>query len=115
MSIILTIITLAILLYKQPSKNELCLQAFEKIKDLQYNGIVIEKYKDFNHSTPVFIVESYNQNKVTVSDFRDISGLFNFIEIQDSIIKERHSYEVKIIRNSDERIFIIDYGCIANK
>lgn len=41
----------------------------------------------------------------------DESGLYEFIQTKDSIVKDSGSYEVKLFRDSMKYTFIIDYGC----
>jgi hypothetical protein len=110
-SFVLTIITLVILYYDQPSKNEICIDAFIKAGQVEYKGLVDKKYIDINHAIPIFIVKDKNNISLKVSNYRDISGLFDYIEVGDSIIKEGDSYEIIVIRNNFEKKFTLDYGC----
>lgn len=93
----------------QPSDNKICIQQYKKEGSISYKGRVIARYLDkANHNSKIIEVSSKN-NKVNLD--WDLSGLYDFIEVNDSIVKDRGSYEVHVYRNSDEYKFVIDYGC----
>jgi hypothetical protein len=93
----------------QPSDNEICVQQYSKEKTVFYNDIVSAKYLDqLNHNSK--IIEFKNKKRKINMDW-DLSGLYEFIELNDSIVKDSGSYAVKVYRDSLEYIYVIDYGC----
>lgn len=93
---------------KQPSNNEICFQKYEAERNSFYHGFVAKK---------IINKEEHNYKTVILSNGQelwmnwDLSGLYDFIEVNDSIVKNRGSYEVHVYRNSVEYKFVIDYGC----
>ena len=105
---IIGLIATLIFFLKQPSNNEICLQQYEKEKYNFFNGIVTNKFinkKEHNYKTLIL------DGKRTIWMNWDLSGLYEFIQTNDSIIKNKGSYEVKLYRNSIEYKFSIDFGC----
>lgn len=43
--------------------------------------------------------------------FLDKSRFYNFVEIGDSLIKEKGSLDIRLIRSNLDTIITIDYGC----
>lgn len=102
------IVGVVIFFLSQPSSKELCYQQYEKEKNILYSGIVVDKYRD---STDHFDrkIELYKSTKILME--WDESGLYEFIQPNDSIVKDTGSYEVRVYRDSVEYKFVIDYGC----
>jgi hypothetical protein len=95
-----------------PSKNELCHKAYKKIRSIEYNGKIINTYLDYNnHAIPTYEVIEDNDNVIKITDFRDMSGLFEYIEVGDSIIKYKNSYTVSVFRKNQKMDFILNYNC----
>ena len=106
---IVGIIGVIIFFISQPSDDEICIQQYKKEKGIYYNGRVVAKYLDkANHNSKTLEL-SMKGEKVNLD--WDLSGLYEFVEVNDSIVKDTGNYEVRIYRDSDEYKFIIDYGC----
>ncbi|WP_053178555.1 hypothetical protein [Sunxiuqinia dokdonensis] len=104
----LSIIVVVVFFLSQPSSDKVCLQQYEREKGISYDGIVKAKYRDStNHFDRT--VELKDDRKILME--WDKSGLFEFIQTNDSIIKKAGGYEVKLYRNLNEYKFQIDFGC----
>ncbi|MBK6284586.1 MAG: hypothetical protein IPF54_19895 [Draconibacterium sp.] len=80
----------------------------QKEKGIYYNGVVTKKFinsEEHNYKTVLL-----NNGQELWMNW-DLSGLYEFIEINDSIMKNSGSYAVKVYRDSLEYIYVIDYGC----
>lgn len=105
---IIGIIGVVIFFISQPSSEKICIQQYEKEKSVYYDGIVTNKYIDSTeHNYRTIILSNH---KSLWMDW-DESGLYEFIEVNDSIVKDTGSYEVRLYRDSIEYNFIIDFGC----
>ena len=102
------IIVVVIFFLSQPSSQELCYQQYEKEKSISYSGIIVSKFRD---STDHFDrkIKLFESEKILME--WDESGLYEFLQPNDSIVKDTGSFEVRIYRDSIEYKFIIDYGC----
>ncbi len=102
------IIGVLIFFISQPSSEELCLQQYKNEKNVFYNGVVTNKYLDsLEHNYKTIIL---NNHKTLWMNW-DESGLYEFVQPFDSIVKNSGSYEVKLFRDSMRFTFTIDYGC----
>jgi len=111
-SLILGLLTIIffIFLAKERTKED-CVSIKKKYVNKGYNGIINRKFEDKeNHALPTLIIKEENQRKIFGS-FRDISGLYEYSQVGDSIIKEKGSLKVKIIRDDKETIFKLDFDC----
>jgi hypothetical protein len=105
---IVGIIGVIIFIVSQPSDDEICIQQYKKEKGIYYNGVVTKKFinsEEHNYKTVLL-----NNGQELWMNW-DLSGLYEFIEINDSIMKNSGSYAVKVYRDSLEYIYVIDYGC----
>ncbi len=110
-SLIFALATLGVFYFLQPSKKELCQNAFKSMKQIEYDGIVVKKYIDPNHSVPTFIIRK-NNSVIEIADFRDLSGLYEYLKVRDSVVKKRDDNSVYVYRfDSRMATFKIDYGC----
>jgi hypothetical protein len=109
---LLPLIFIIIYFLNLPSRKETCLEHTIKIKNREFKGILKEKYIDKKqHFSKVLKVTSSSENDILVLTF-DKSGLFDYLQINDSIIKESGSLELEIFRNDlADTGFIIDFGC----
>lgn len=104
------ILTLIFIL-SQPSNNEICIQQYEKERKRTYAGFVTDKFiddKEHNYKTLIL------NKQQTIWMNWDVSGLFEFLEVNDNVVKDSGSYEVIVYRDSLEYSFIINYGCDIN-
>jgi hypothetical protein len=112
-SLILGVLTIAffIVLAKHKAKED-CIQIRDMYVNVEYKGLIKMKFEDFeNHAIPTLtIINEDKQNKIFGS-FRETSGLYNYSQVGDSIIKEKGSLKVKIIRADKDTIFNLDFNC----
>ena len=111
-SLILGLLTIIffIFLAKERTKED-CIRIKKKYVNKEYNGIINRKFEDKeNHALPTLIIKEENQPKIFGS-FRDISGLYEYTQVGDSIIKEKGSLKVMIIRDDIDTIFKLDFDC----
>jgi hypothetical protein len=97
-----------IFILKQPSNNEICIQKYKTEKSKFYNGLVTKKF--INAEENNFKTVLLNNGQELWMNW-DLSGLYEFITTNDSIVKDSGSYAVKVYRDSLEYIYVIDYGC----
>jgi hypothetical protein len=97
--------------YFLPSPNEINKSAYEALKFERFTGIVQTKYLDKkNHNHPTVVLKNkFGTQEILL--IRDRSGLFEYIENGDSIVKEYGSYEVELFSGNQLRdtIFVMDY------
>ena len=104
------ILTLIFIL-SQPSNNEICLQQYEKERKKTYAGFVTDKFIDKEEHNYKTLILNKQQ---TIWMNWDVSGLYEFIEVNDSLSKDSGSYELKVYRDSLEYSFNNNYGCDNN-
>lgn len=90
-----------------PSGNCSAKDSFKKII---LTGKVLDRFIDSkSHSYPTLQISNYNK-KLVIHEY-DKSGFYDFVEIGDSLIKEKGSLDIRLIRNELDTVFTIDYGC----
>ncbi len=93
-----------------PDENKLC-EYYAEDKFYSISGIVNKVFIDKkNHSSKKVIVKSKNQVKIFFLDM-DKTGLFDYLQPNDSIFKDKNTYEVLIFRDGEKVVFTLDYGC----
>jgi hypothetical protein len=111
LSFLFTALTILVFILFKPSERKLCRQAYSEVLKMHYKGVVIEKYFDSkNHLAPTVVVNSM-QNSFKIIDYRDESGLFDYLKKGDSIVKIENSSIVLIKRNGLNKTFRIIYNC----
>jgi hypothetical protein len=91
--------------------NEDCRRVKEQYLNVEYKGIVDEKFKDKeNHAAKTLIIKGKTAKKV-FRKYRDRSGLYEYARVGDSIYKPKGSLKVKVIREEKETVFTIDLDC----
>jgi hypothetical protein len=111
LSLLFTLITILVFYLFIPSEKEICLKAFSDALKLEFKGTVREKFIDNNnHLAPTIIVES-GKDSIKITDYRDRSGLFEYLEKGDSIIKSNNSPLITVKRNDVNSSFTITYDC----
>ena len=81
---------------------------YEEAKDFNYSGTIHHAYLDtLNHNFRRVDLESGKTVYLNI----DRSGLFEYLEPGDSIVKTKGSYEVLLFRNDLDTAFLMDYGC----
>ena len=103
------LIILILSIFRSPDVNCAC---EEDLKKRSFNGIVLNKYKDYNqHAYPAIKISSGNLYSKEYFFEGENSGCYNFVQIGDSLVKEKGSLVINLIRNGIDTFFIIDYGC----
>lgn len=105
---ILSLIGVIVFIILQPSSKKICIQQFEKERLISYDGVVKAKYLDSTEHYYRTVV--LNDSQFLLMNW-DESGLYDFIQTKDSIVKNSGSYEVMLFRDSMKYTFTIDYGC----
>lgn len=88
-----------------------CVFKSNSIKQIFINGIIVKKFKDESDHNMKKITILNKNNDFNIAVQGDQSGLYDFINIGDSIYKEKNSMEATIVRDSVKKAFIIDFGC----
>ena len=89
-----------------------CFELQLKEKSIEYRGIVIDKFIDKeNHLYKTIVLSNNNiENKVIIPS-RDNSGLFNYLKLGDSVVKNPETLSIKIYRKKILRTLTIDFDC----
>ena len=77
------------------------------INPLEFKGIVTGKYIGSYKNTPVIIVNS-NGDDIKLGPGRDTLALYSHLQIGDSLIKKKGSYEFKVIRNGETKSYTMN-------
>jgi hypothetical protein len=110
--LILGFITIIFFVYlaKKKSKED-CIRVREQYLNAEYNGVVSNKFKGKeNHAAKTLIIKGKTEKKF-FRKYRDISGLYEYVRVGDSIYKPNGSLDVKVIRGKRDTIFSIDLEC----
>jgi len=103
--------TLLLFFVFKPTERKICMKAYSEAMKMQYKGIVKARFIDNrNHLAPTIIVDS-GHDSITITDYRDKSGLFEYLEKGDSIKKINNSPIVIVKRNGTNLSFTITYNC----
>ena len=95
-------------MWLSPSSDEKNCLNYKKVKSYSYKGVITDKYFDIkNHNYPILVINETREIDV----INDISGLFNYVRINDEVEKKSDSYEFTITRDKKQTIFVLDYGC----
>lgn len=89
------------------------LEAVKMYKRNTYKGRVLDKYMDSRYYEYITLLEIYNI-KTTISMDLEVSGLYDFIEVGDSIIKKSGEMKVRIIRQSLDTIYEMKFNTYNN-
>lgn len=102
------LVMIFILLMKVCTKHELR-NGIEEIQNLSINGTIKDKNIDRNeHNYRVLIVIDDNNNSRKINIHLDNDELYNFIQINDSIVKIKGELKVKIYRGNHDTLFTIN-------
>ena len=86
--------------------------AVKNFKERESYSIVLDKYRiSWNHNEAHFEVKDFCGSSFKVNG--DSSGLFDYVEVGDSIRKEANSFKATVYRKSDGsvKIFKMNFGC----
>lgn len=85
----------------------------KEIKGFEINSRVKDKFLDKNsHLNPTIILYRNTQKIVFTSSEK--SKFYDFVEIGDSLIKERGSLDIRLIRSGLDTVITVGYGCDNN-
>jgi hypothetical protein len=110
--LIVPIIIIAIWLFSGKDLKDICEEDYNYLIDLEFIGVVNKKYIDNqNHGAKTLdILATEGITKWPIA--ADRSGCYEYLSINDSIVKEIGSYDVFVYRNQVlDTIFKIDYKC----
>jgi hypothetical protein len=109
-SFIITIIVgVAMFYYAEKVRYPLCLKRTEKYRAIDFQGVVSDKYTEFNHGKKVINIQS--SDAVKFYRQTDHSGFYEFVQIGDSVTKKGGSLDVYVYRDSSKYKFTIDFKC----
>jgi hypothetical protein len=95
---------------KYYSGNKQCIKS---VKNLTFNGIVDRKFIDNNnHGYSIVELHNYNGDSLQVNLTFDNSGLFEFLEKNDSVEKISGGFRVRLFRTSLDTTFILGTDCL---
>jgi len=79
----------------------------------EYDFVIIDKYLDKNeHSYPTLVVQDKQGHKTINQDLVfDISGLFDYLHIGDTLMKHKGEEYTKVIKYGLDTTFKVDFGC----
>lgn|SRR5690554_1291079 len=112
-SLILGALTIVffIVLAKRNAKVD-CIRLRETYINMEYKGLIMQKFEDMeNQALPTLTIISEKKQSKTFGSFRETSGLYNYSQVGDSIIKEKGSLKVQILRADKDTIFNLDFNC----
>jgi hypothetical protein len=82
----------------------------EFVKNVSFIGTVESSFRDRdNHMIPTIIIRK-SSNRQVLTFPNDKSGLFDYIQEGDSIFKAKGSLQCRVLRDTLERIFEIDFS-----
>lgn len=81
-----------------------------KIDNLQ--GTVVRKYRDSrNHNYKTVEIQEENHKILKRNLTSDLSGLYEYISVGDSVYKPSGTLKILVIRGNEKKYFTIDFGC----
>lgn len=92
----------------------------ERILEAQWKSNVLKKFIDSTeHNYPTIVIFEYdtifkkvvNWEEELVFFDHEKSGFYDYVRVGDSIIKEKNSMDIRVIRGNKDTVFTIDYGC----
>lgn len=94
-----------------PSQSDLCKQGVDSYRNLVYSGKVIEKFIDVeSHLDKTVIVWEDNMKRKILLD-EDIGGVYDYISVGDSLIKNKGDLFVLINRDGNDTIIEFKFRC----
>lgn len=104
---IIFVLLFVIFFYYRPSFNEKVCDDYNETLNDAFSGVVVEKKKiDYMR---IKIKQSGDVREYNLS--QDKSGLFEYLQVGDSIFKSEDSHSIIIKRNDHKEIFELDFGC----
>jgi|GEM_PF-4849082 len=79
-------------------------KASEYYAEYEYNGVVVEKFIDKQqHDYRTVILEVDGKREILLLDF-ETTGIFEFIKVGDTLIKQKKSLDLRLIRTEMDTI-----------
>lgn len=79
--------------------------------ELSFNGIISKKYINRKqHNYPILEIVRTDKKNQEINLSTDKSGLFEYVQVKDSIIKVPGSLDVHVFRNAKDTIFILKWA-----
>ena len=96
----------------KPNQNELCKQGVLLYKNYNLQGVVLNKFinKENHNDKTVIVKEKYGLENILILD-ADIGGVFNYIEVGDSLVKKDGDLFLLINRNGRDTIIDFKFRC----
>jgi hypothetical protein len=100
-----------------PSVNYTNCLSNQKFREVTIDGVVVDKYFDKSqHSTPIVEIENFEGLIDSIYFWGDHSGLFNKIQIKDTLKKKNGSNEILIKVEGKFEVFgIANFKCDSAK
>lgn len=97
------------------SQKNMC-KAKSKALNVGFSGILIRKYEDSSDHLKRK-VEIMTNNGIFKSSFlaSEVSGFYEEILVGDTLIKEKNSLEIEVIRSNDTLRYFLDYMCSTDR
>jgi hypothetical protein len=106
--VIVFVIAVIIIFSREGYRNNAICKLQEEFEDYSIQGKIEEKYQD-----PEFgMKEAILVNSIDYHIYLDSSGFYDYVSVDDSIVKSSGSTLVKIYRNGTYiKEFELDFGC----
>lgn len=84
-----------------------------EVNNMKIEGKVLKKFLDKKeHLYPVLIINGQPHRLIIQIDN---SKFYNFVEVGDSLKKEKGNLDIRVIRAGLDTVFTINYGCENNR
>jgi hypothetical protein len=95
-----------------PTQADLCKQGVKLYKNYSVQGRVIKKFinKENHNDKTIIIKEKYNQENILILD-ADIGGIYDYIVVGDSVVKNNGELFVLVNRNGNDTIIDFKFRC----
>ena len=107
------IVITIVLFYLLPTIHEtVCSRYKTDVKNENVKGKVIRKFIDIeNHSRKFTEIISNHIDTIKYDLTLDISGIYEYLNVNDSVVKESGNYNFAIKRESKDTVFVLNYDC----
>jgi hypothetical protein len=95
--------------FQKDIQNYTICSNYKEFKEEYWKGSIRQKFIDsVNHNNYTIIIDS--NRKIVLPPFSE--ELFNFISIDDNVLKISETDSVRVERNGEVYYFSIDFGCV---
>lgn len=102
-------LTIAFLIFMQKEHSFTTEDVAHSFRNKEYSGLVVQKYVDYDEHAFQKVIVKHEYGERTILFNQETGGVFNFIEVNDSIIKELDTLAVRIIRNNLDTLIIMKF------